>query len=338
MINIDTLLKWAVEKRASDLHLTVGTPPSIRVNGRIFKHEGVTALKNEDIESFAKELINDVQYSKLEKNGELDFSYGLARIGRFRCSLYKQRGSLSLAARVVPSEILSASELGLPSVIKTIASLEDGLVLVTGPTGSGKSTTLACILDIINSSRRGVIVTLEDPIEYLHRHNSCIVNQREIGSDSMSFASGLRTALRSDPDVILVGEMRDLETISIALRAAETGHLVLSSLHTRSAAATIDRIIDSFPSQGRQQIRIQLATTIEAVISQRLLLTRDEESRVLATEILMGTPAIRNMIREGKTHTINNAIETGTRYGMHTMESDINRLTKAGIIDRERAI
>ena len=281
--------------------------------------------------------MNEGQIRALNAVGEVDFSYGIHGIGRFRCSVYQQRGTTSAAIRVINTKVRSLDELGLPRIIGEIARKKDGLILVTGPTGSGKSTTLAAMIDLINRERQGVIITLEDPIEYLHHHGSCIIHQREVGSDTKSFASGLRAALRADPDVILVGEMRDLETIATAIRAAETGHLVLSTLHTRGAVATIDRIIDVFPPASQQQIRIQLAGVVEAVISQQLIRRADGKGMVPAVEVMLGTPAVKNMIRDSKTHQITAAIETGARYGMQSLGSSIDQLVKAGLIDEVEA-
>ncbi len=251
--------------------------------------------------------------------------------------MYRQRGSISCSVRVINAKVPKLSDLGLPDILADIARKKDGLVLVTGPTGSGKSTTLAAMIDQINQERQGVIITLEDPIEYLHHHRGCIINQREVGTDTLSFASGLRSALRADPDVILVGEMRDLETISTAISAAETGHLVLSTLHTRGAANTIDRIIDAFPPESQQQIRVQLASVVQAVISQQLIPRTDGSGMVAAVEVMLGTPAIRNMIRDSKTHHIQSAIETGTRYGMQTLDAAIDDLIQIGLIDPAEA-
>jgi twitching motility protein PilT len=285
------------------------------------------------IEKLVYPIVTENQLEVLEAEGEIDFSYGLKGIGRFRCNLSRQRGSLTLAMRVISPEIKPLEELGLPEILHDLAHLKDGLVLVTGPTGSGKSTTLASMIDIINRERKGVIITLEDPIEFLHQHKGCVVNQREVGIDTKSFANGLRSALRSDPDVILVGEMRDLETISIALTAAETGHLVLSTLHTKGAAKTIDRIIDVFPPESQQQIRVQLSTVLEAVVSQQLFPAKDGRGMVPAVEVMLGTAAIRNMIREEKTHQIPSMIETGTRFGMRSMQASMEELIRNDLID-----
>ncbi len=331
--NIQELLEIAVDQGASDLHLSPGIPPYLRIYGSITPLTVFDVLYPNDIANIIKPIISQEQLSLLEEKGEIDFSYGLRGLGRFRCSVYQQRGSLTVAMRVINSNILSFEQLGLPEIITDIARKKDGLVLVTGPTGSGKSTTLAAMIDLINQERQGVIITLEDPIEYLHNHNRCIINQREVGTDTFSFANGLRAALRADPDVILVGEMRDLETISTAISAAETGHLVLSTLHTRGAAKTIDRIIDAFPSSNKQQIRVQLSSVLEAVISQQLIPRKSGKGMVPAVEVMLGTPAIRNMIRENKTHQINSLIETGSRFGMRTLDTALDELIQADLID-----
>ncbi len=331
--NLHQLLEIAVDQNASDLHLSPGVPPFLRIYGSLTPISGFAPLRPVTIEELARQIASHEQWRTFEATGEVDFSYGAPGLGRFRCSLFRQRGSPSLAMRVINRTIKSFEELGLPDVLQELCAKRDGLVLVTGPTGSGKSTTLASMIDLINSTRKGVIITLEDPVEYLHSHKNCIVNQREIGTDTRSFATGLRAALRADPDVILVGEMRDLETIATALTAAETGHLVLSTLHTRGAAKTIDRIIDVFPPEHQQQIRIQLASVLEAVVSQLLVPRKDGKGMVPAVEVMLGTPAIRNMIREGKTHQISSMIETGTRFGMQTMEAALDDLVRRGLID-----
>ena len=268
----------------------------------------------------------------------MDFSYASPGYGRFRVNAYKQRGTFGMALRIIPLEIPSMESLGLPAVLNDLARLPRGLILVTGPTGSGKSTTLASMIDQINKERNCHILTLEDPLEYLHKHQKAIVNQREIGSDSLSFSNALRAALREDPDVILVGEMRDLETISIAITAAETGHLVLSTLHTNGAAKTIDRVVDVFPPHQQQQVKVQLASVIQAVISQQLLPKGDGKGRVAALEIMVATPAIRNLIREGKNYQIDTAIQTGAALRMQTMDSALTNLYKRGIITKEVAL
>ncbi|HHT36718.1 MAG: type IV pilus twitching motility protein PilT [Candidatus Wallacebacter cryptica] len=331
--SIYELLEIAVDQRASDLHLSAGLPPILRIFGKITPLTGYKALMPPDIRGLLEAVVSEEQMDTLERKGEVDFSYGLRGVGRFRCSVYQQRGSLSCAIRIINSKIIGLNELGLPEIIADIARKKDGLVLVTGPTGSGKSTTLAAMIELINQEQQGVIITLEDPIEYLHQHRGCIINQREVGTDTLSFASGLRAALRADPDVILVGEMRDLETIGTAISAAETGHLVLSTLHTRGAANTIDRIIDAFPAESQQQIRIQLASVIQAVVSQQLIPRKDGSGMAAAVEVMLGTPAIRNMIRDSKTHQIPSAIETGTRFGMQTMDAAIDELVQRNVID-----
>lgn len=335
--HIHELLEIAIDQRASDLHISPGIPPYLRIFGKVIPLTAYEKLTPNEIEVLIKPIIDAEQHKILNKHGEVDFSYGVRGVGRFRCSVYQQRGSLSAAIRVINAKIHSLQQLGLPSIIKDIARKKDGLILVTGPTGSGKSTTLAAVINLINEERQGVIITLEDPIEYLHSHKRCIINQREVGTDTRSFANGLRAALRADPDVILVGEMRDLETIATAITAAETGHLVLSTLHTRGAAKTIDRIIDAFPPDNQQQIRVQLSMVLEAVISQQLIVKKDGDGMVPAVEIMLGTPAIRNLIREGKTHQINSVIETGKRFGMKTLTSSVNELVYADQINLEDA-
>lgn len=327
------LLEIAIAEKASDLHLTAGVPPILRVFGTIRPIEGFAPLGPDRIRQLIAPMMTPQRQETLNLAGEVDFSYGLRGLGRFRCNLSRQRGSLSLAMRVINSAILPLEELGLPDIIYDLAQLRDGLILVTGPTGSGKSTTLASMIDIINRERKGVIITLEDPIEFLHQHKNCVVNQREVGTDTKTFASGLRAALRSDPDVILVGEMRDLETISIALTAAETGHLVLSTLHTRGATKTIDRIIDAFPTDSQQQIRVQLSSVLEGVISQQLFARKYGGGMVPAVEVMLGTPAIRNMIREEKVHQIPSMIETGTRFGMQSMVAAFEELVRKDLVD-----
>ncbi|WP_416197886.1 MAG: Twitching motility protein PilT [Sporanaerobacter sp.] len=331
------LIKIGTEKNASDIHLTVGVPPIFRINGSLIKY-GEEVLRPEDTKKLVQEILNERQFEELNRNGEIDTSFSSPGVGRFRVNAYKQRGSFGAALRIIPLKIPTMEELGLPKVVSDLARQPRGLVLVTGPTGSGKSTTLASMIDLINHERSCHILTLEDPIEYLHRHEKSIVNQREIGSDSYSFSNALRAALRQDPDVILVGEMRDLETIGIALTAAETGHLVFSTLHTLGAAKTIDRIIDVFPPHQQQQIRIQFASTIQGIVSQQLLQKSDGSGRVAAFEVMIATPAIRNLIREEKSYQIDTAIQTGAKYGMETMDNSILEHYKKGIISRETAL
>lgn len=312
MVKMHGLLEMAVDNNASDLHLTVGVPPVMRIYGKLVFSE-MERLTPESTKNLAAEILSQEQLSLLEEEGQVDLSLSLAHIGRFRINVFKQRGSVGLAIRLIPYKIPPFEELNLPPVIRTLAEKESGFILVTGPAGSGKSTTLAAMIDIINSQRSCHIITLEDPIEFLHSHKKSIVNQREIKTDSQSFSAALRAALRQDPDVILVGEMRDLETISIALTAAETGHLVLSTLHTKSAPQSIDRIIDVFPPHQQQQVRIQLANTLVGVVSQRLLPRVDKQGLIPAVEVMISTPAIKNLIREGKTHQIYSSIQTGSK-------------------------
>ena len=328
------LINYAIENKASDIHITVGVPPILRIDG-VLKYFSQDKLYPKDIEKIVKEILNERQFKELESKGEIDTSYSSPGISRFRVNIYKQRGSYAIALRIIPFKIPTMEELRLPSVVKDLARLPRGLILVTGPTGSGKSTTLASMIDLINKERSCHILTLEDPIEYLHKHNKSMVNQREIGTDSHSFANALRAALRQDPDVILVGEMRDLETISIALTAAETGHLVLSTLHTIGAAKTIDRIVDVFPPHQQQQIRVQLASVIQAIISQQLLPKANGEGRVAAFETMVATPAIRNLIREEKIHQIDTVIQTSRKQGMQTMDYSLLELYQNGIISKE---
>lgn len=333
-MNIYDLLQKTIELDASDLHITVGFPPVMRKNGKLSKY-GEDILLPDDNLNLVKQIIDDEKFQKLEEKGELDTSVSYHKLGRFRVNIFKQRGTYCMAIRSVALEIPSMEKLGLPPIMKELCKKQRGLVLVTGPTGSGKSTTLASMIDYINKNRSTHILTLEDPIEYLHKHNKSIVNQREIGTDSKSFANALRSSLRQDPDVILVGEMRDLETISIALTAAETGHLVFSTLHTIGAAKTIDRIIDVFPSHQQPQILVQLAAVLEGVISQQLIAKDDGSGRVAALEVMVVNTAIRNLIREGKTHQIQTSIQTGMKFGMQTMDSDLINLYLKGIISKE---
>lgn len=336
-MNILQILRVALDSNASDLHITTGLPPIIRVNGKLTK-VGENVLLPQHTEAIIDQMLTPQQKHELELKGEIDFSYSKQGIGRFRANIYKQRNSYSIALRVVPMFIPSIDGLNLPKILKQLSMKQRGLILVTGPTGSGKSTTLAAMVDHMNNNRTEHIITIEDPIEFLHRHNKCMVNQREIGNDSNTFANALRASLRQDPDVILVGEMRDLETISTAITAAETGHLVLSTLHTVGAAKTADRIIDVFPPHQQQQIKTQLAAVIEGIISQQIVPTADGKGRVAVFEIMMATPAVRNLIREGKTHQLQTVIETGAKFEMQTMDSNLLRLYRDSIITKETLI
>jgi twitching motility protein PilT len=336
-MNLNEMLKYTVEKQASDLHITVGIPPVIRKDGKLTQIHS-EKIAPADSEVYVRQLLNDEQMTRFIDKGEIDLSFSFQGIGRFRVNIFKQRGTYSLAIRMVNLNIPSLDELGLPDIVRELGRKTKGLILVTGPTGSGKSTTLASMIDQMNEERSSHILTLEDPIEYLHKHKNCIVNQREIGNDSQSYAGALRAALREDPDVILVGEMRDIETISIAVTAAETGHLVLSTLHTVGAANTIDRVIDVFPPHQQQQIRVQLSTVLQGVISQQLLTRKDRPGRSAAIEILIATPAVRNLIREGKTYQINTIIQTSAKFGMQSMDSSLVALYRRGLISYEDAI
>ncbi|KIV59173.1 twitching motility protein PilT [Aneurinibacillus migulanus] len=332
-LDINKLLRYAFEKRASDLHITSGSAPIFRLDGELRRLD-VSPLMPPDTEAIAREVMGEELFQSFKDEGEADFSYGIAGVSRFRVNAYHQRKSISLVFRVIPTEIPTLEKLNMPKILEKLCHKPQGLVLVTGPTGSGKSTTLAAMLDYINRNMRKHIITLEDPIEYLHRHKSCIVNQREIGFDTVDFATGLRASLRQDPDVILVGEMRDLETISTAITAAETGHLVFATLHTPDAPQTIDRIIDVFPGPQQPQMRIQLASVLLSVVSQRLF-PKVGGGRIAATEILVNTPAVSNLIRMEKVHQIRSIMQTGREMGMHTLEMSINELVAQGALMKE---
>lgn len=336
-MDINDVLSYAVETGASDVHLTVGLKPIIRHNGQLKELEKEAVLTAEMIDNVAEYLIkdNDTYLNKLHNEKHLDLAYSIAGMGRFRVNIYTQRGSRAVAIRIVSSTIPKVDELGLPESVASLAEYSNGLVLITGPTGSGKSTTLAAVIDKINRERSLHVITLEDPIEFTHRHMKSIVNQREIGSDAEGFASALKSTLRQDPDVILVGEMRDLDTISIALTAAETGHLVFGTLHTINAPQTIERIIDVFPAEQQRQIRTQLSNTLQAVIAQQLLSVEGKTTRVPAAEVLFASPAVRNLIREGKTHQIISTIQTSGKLGMQTMDSSLRMLFQKGLISEE---
>jgi len=335
-MDISELLIFAQEQGASDIHISAEEPPIIRLHGELRKLE-MDPLPKETLHKMIYEVLNDRQRKTLEETKELDFSMDMGKYGRFRVNcFYQQRGEAAVF-RTIPTEILSFEQLGLPNICRKVSDYKNGLVLVTGPTGSGKSTTLAAMIDYINKSRKEHIITIEDPVEFIHQSKNCLVNQRELGADTLSFANALRGSLREDPDIILVGEMRDLETIQLAITAAETGHLVFATLHTNSAPKTIDRIIDVFPAGQQAQIRAQFSETIQAVVSQTLLKTRDGKGRVAALEIMIGTTAIRNLIREGKVTQIPSSIQTGQKYGMQTMDAAIKNLVAKRIVDPEVA-
>ena len=337
-MEIAELLKLTVEREASDLHIAVGRPPVIRVDGRLVNVEGAP-LSTADTRRLIYGVLNEMQKQKLEETKELDFSLSIASISRFRVNVHWQRGSVAAAFRVISSHIYGFEELRLPiKVCERVARRPAGLVLITGPTGSGKSTTLAALVDLINNERDCHIITIEDPIEYLHSHKRALIEQREVNEDTLSFGNALKYVLRQDPDVIMVGEMRDLETIGAALTAAETGHLVFSTLHTVDVAQTIDRIIDVFPPHQQEQIRIQLGGVLEAVLCQKLLPSASGRGREVSVEVMMGTDGIRNLIREGKTHQIYTSIEAGGALGMQTMDRAISDLYKRGKITRETAM
>ena len=333
---VEEILARAKEAGASDVHITVGIPPKMRVNGDLLTMEGDRLMPADTLE-IAAQVMNEKQQQRFEENGECDMSFAIAGQGRYRVNIYKQRGSIAMAFRLVDTKVPSAESLGVPQSVIDLYQKKRGLVLVTGPTGSGKSTTLASLIDKINNNIEAHVITLEDPIEYLHSHNRSIVNQREIGLDSLSYAHALRAALREDPDVILVGEMRDFETISVAITAAETGHLVISTLHTVGAANTIDRIIDSFPPAQQEQVRAQLSMVMQAVVSQQLI-PKVEGGVVPAFEVMFFNNAIRNLIRESKIHQIDNIIATSQEEGMITMDNSIIKLFREGKISKENAI
>ena len=324
--NLRALLEEMIEKDASDLHITAGECPKLRVDGDIVSASSVEPMTPKDTLQIAYSVLTENQKKRFETEDELDFSFGIQNLARFRGNCFKQRGCVAMVIRMIPFQVKTFEELGLPPVVAKMSDRPRGLVLVTGPTGSGKSTTLAAMIDKINKERKGHIITVEDPIEFIHRHQSCIVNQREVGTDTKSFASALKYALREDPDVILVGEMRDLETISAALTIAETGHLALATLHTNSAAESINRIIDVFPATQQSQVRAQLAFVLEGVITQTLLPRAKGRGRVMATEIMVATPAVRSLIRDDKIHQIYSAMQSGKKHGMQTMNDSLYQL------------
>jgi twitching motility protein PilT len=338
-LSLSDLLKKLIEMGGSDLHLTTNTPPQVRVHGELRPIEGYKPMNSADTKQLAYSVLTDAQKHRFEEHLELDFSFGVRGLSRFRANLFNQRGAVGAVFRAIPYEIKSFETLNLPPIVQKLCDRPRGLILVTGPTGSGKSTTLAAMIDKINRERHEHIVTIEDPIEFLHNHKSCIINQREVGSDTKGFADALRTALRQDPDVVLVGEMRDLETIESALRIAETGHLTFATLHTNSAASTINRIIDVFPSHQQSQVRAQLAFVLEGIVTQTLLPRAKGRGRVMAAEILVVTSAIRNLIREDKVHQIYSMMQTGQeKYGMQTFNQALATLYHKRLITLETAM
>jgi len=332
------LLTILVERGASDLHITTGSYPQIRVHGGLSPLSQFEVLTPQDTQRLAYSVLNEAQKQKFEEENELDLSFGISGLARFRCNVYRQRGAVACAVRVIPVKIRGFHELNLPPIVEQLAERPKGLILVTGPTGSGKSTTLAAMIDKINDELDGHIMTIEDPIEFVHQHKKCLVNQREVFSDTQSFKIALKHILRQDPDVVLVGEMRDLETISAALTIAETGHLTLATLHTNSCAQTMNRIIDVFPTSQQDQVRAQLSLVLEGVLSQQLIPTSDGRGRAMAMEIMVATPAIRNLIREEKIHQIYSAMQAGQKFGMQTMNQSLLSLVQRSQITREEAL
>jgi twitching motility protein PilT len=330
------ILIEVIEAGASDLHLTVGAPPMVRERGRL-RPLDYPKLSSQDTREIVYSILNNDQRKKLENDWQIDLSYSVPGRARFRVNAYFQRASIGAVMRTIPQDIPAFESLKLPEILKDFTHKPRGFVLVTGPTGSGKSTTLASMIDMINEQRHEHIMTVEDPIEFLHRHKNCVVNQRELGSDAQSFSLALKSALRQDPDVILVGEMRDLETMSTAITAAETGHLVFATLHTQDTSQTVDRIVDSFPPSQQHQVRTQLSIALQGIVTQQLLPTADGQGRVCACEVLVPTPAVRNLIREGKTHQLYSALQTGGSHGMQTMDSALADLVRGGMITRELA-
>ena len=337
-LDLDTVLRAVVTAGGSDLHLTVGSPPMLRLHGELLPLPDYPALTTQAIQRVVYAVLTQKQRERYEETLELDLAYAVPNSARFRVNVYRQRESLGAAFRLIPYEIKALDQLGIPPAVANLSGLARGLVLVTGPTGSGKSTTLASLVDLANRTRHDHIMTVEDPIEFLHEHKSCVVNQREVGEDTHSFANALKHVLRQDPDIILVGELRDLETISVALTAAETGHLVFATLHTQDAAQTIDRVIDVFPPHQQQQVRAQLAGALQGVVCQTLCKTSDGRGRVVAAEVLFATPAIRNLVREGKTHQIYSAMQAGAKNGMQTLDQHLAELVRTGRVSHAHGL
>jgi twitching motility protein PilT len=337
-LSLRLLLQEMIQRGASDLHITVGNPAKVRIDGELANSRSAQVLAPKDTLQLAYSILTDNQKKRFETEDELDFSFGVQNLSRFRGNVYKQRGCVAMAIRQIPYEITSLEKLGLPPIINTLADRPRGLVLVTGPTGSGKSTTLAAMVDKVNRERKGHIITIEDPIEFIHRHQGCMINQREVGADTQSFTAALKYALRQDPDVILVGEMRDLETISAALTIAETGHLVFATLHTNSAAESINRIVDAFPAHQQSQVRAQLAFVLEGVVTQILIPRAKGKGRVAASEVMICTPAIRAVIRDEKIHQIYSLMQAGKKHGMQTMNDSLQMLYMQGEVTLEDAV
>jgi twitching motility protein PilT len=337
ILTMENLIYLMHEKKASDLHLTAGVPPILRIDGKLMS-TNYSKLTSEMCQKLIYSVLTDKQKEKFEATNELDLSFGVKDIGRIRMNVFRQRGSVAAALRAIPTIPPSFEVLGLPKIVYQIVNLPKGLVLVTGPTGAGKTTTLASIINYINENRNVHIITIEDPLEYVFHHKNCIINQREVGTDTESFATALKYILREDPDIILIGEMRDLETISAALSIAETGHLVFATLHTTDAVSTVNRIVDVFPPHQQQQVRVQLSFVLQAVLSQQLLLHASGKGRVLACEVLVATPAVRNLIREGKPEQIYTHLQTGAKYGMQTMNQSLFELYQRRLITYDEAI
>jgi twitching motility protein PilT len=336
-MDISELLLFVHKEGGSDLHISAGEPPMVRINGEIKRIE-IPPLTREELRVMLYDVLNDQQRKRFEETKELDFSLEIKGIARFRVNAFSQNRGDAVVFRVIPSKLMTLEQLGLPKILRELTQTEKGLILVTGPTGCGKSTTLAAMIDVLNNSLKGHIITIEDPIEFVHESRQCLINQRELGAHTHSFANALRAALREDPDIILVGEMRDLDTIRLALTAAETGHLVFSTVHTSGTAKTVDRIIDVFPAEQQNQIRAQFSESIQAIISQVLLKRKDGRGRVPALEVMIGTPAIRNLIREGKVAQIPSIIQTGQKYGMIILDQSLKELVSRNIVNKEECL